>query len=312
MKKLAYVPEIFIKNKYLSDRVRHFFQEIERSCGFKVNYSERITEEAKTAGLLMVYAGAHGQMLLKDAMNIKGPKKIFLLTGPHALNRVILSRIIDVSSLTLVTYKHYFEKKFPKLASKTVYFPLYFAPHERYARLKVREKPIMKCLLTGHTIPRLYPFRYALKTTIKNNQKYWKYADIMRHPRWARRGRLESYEIGPQLNEDYAKTLNRYFCSIATDSKYRYGLAKYYEIPAAGALLIATRTPDINDAGFKPWVHFVPIEKKDSEKAMNQVIKIIENPSNYEFIRKQGREFVLENHSVKNRVQRFKELLERI
>jgi hypothetical protein len=311
MKKLIYAPAIFNTNGSLSDRINNLFLEFEKTLGFKTIYSDLMTEEAREASLILVYAGYHGHRLLRGSLRIpKRTKIIYLLTGPHSFNLNLINQVIERGDLNLITYEDFFLKRFPHLKNKVEFFPLYFAPYERYAKLKWKRNPIMMCLLTGHTNPRLYPLRYWLRSELSKSRILQKYIVFARHPRWGgMTAKTSSFEVGPFLNEDYAKILNEYYCSIATDSIYRYGLAKYYEIPAAGCLLLATQSPDIDKVGFKPWKHYIRINKSN---VIRVIKRILSYPENFDFIRQGGRDFVMENHSARNRVAELEELMERI
>jgi len=167
----------------------------------------------------------------------------------------------------------------------------------------------MKCLLTGHRNPKLYPLRHKIIKSLEASAKTRRLIEAMRHPRWTRPTPLKPWEVPPALNDSYAKKLNHYFCSIATDSIYHYGLAKYFEIPAAGCLLLGVRTPDIDEAGLTPWEHYVPISELN---ALAQVEAVFENPDAFSKIRKQGCAYVRQNHSVKNRIKQLRSLMREV
>lgn len=310
MKKLIYAPKIFTTNHCLSDRVNHFFIGLERKYGFETIYSDSLTDRTAGASLILIYAGYHGHQLLRESVKlIRQIKIIYLLTGPHSFSMNLIAPVIERGDLILITYREFFSKRFPNFMTKVNFFPLYFAPHERYAKLNWNRKPIMKCLLTGHANPDLYPLRDYLLGKLKENSGLGRIMEAMRHPRWGIKKPLASYEIPSALNEAYALVLNRYYCSIATDSRYQYGLAKYFEIPAAGCLLLGKKTPDIDLAGLIPWKHYVPIDKRN---CISQLRFCLADPRAFNFIRKAGRDFVRMNHSVRNRVKEFGQFLERI
>jgi len=306
MKKVAYLHPIFLNNK-ISDRVRNFFKSLKRSLGFDVIYSAHLTTEAKTADIVFIYAGVHGKELLSESLSLKSPKIIYLLTGAHSFKEQMMKPIAERASLLLVTYYHQFSLRFPKHKKKFVFFPLYFAPHSRYAKLKLQEKPILKCLLTGHKSPKLYPIRRRLIDTIAKKPRYQKMISVMRHPRWHDPSSLKNWEIEACINKSYAETLNKYFCSIATDSIYHYGLAKYFEIPAAGTLLLGVKTQDIDKAGFVAWEHYVPISKTN---IFTQVEAVLNEPGCFGKIRKDGCSYVRANHSVRNRIRQLRGMIE--
>jgi len=306
MKKVAYLHPIFLNNK-ISDRVRNFFKSLKRSLGFDVIYSAHLTDDIKSADIIFIYAGVHGKELLSESLNLKSKKIIYLLTGAHSFKEQMMKALAERADLLLVTYYYQFSTRFATHKDKFIFFPLYFAPHSRYTELKIQEKPIKKCLITGHRSAKLYPLRNRLITTISKQKKYQKIIAVMRHPRWQRSEPLRDWELPACINKSYAETLNKYVCSIATDSIYHYGLAKYFEIPAAGTLLLAVKTDDIDRAGLVAWEHYVPVS---DATALYQIEAVLENPSVFAKIRRDGCSFVRANHSVRNRIRQLKTLIE--
>jgi len=305
MKKIAYLHPIFLNNK-ISDRVRNFFRSVKRTLGFNVIYSTHLTDDAKNADILLIYAAVHGKELLMESVNLKSPKIIYLLTGPHSFKEQIMKPVAERANLMLVTYINHFSSKFPKYKEKFIFFPLYFAPHSRYAKLKLQEKPMMRCLITGHRNPRIYPLRNWIAREI-TRKEYKDIFRVMRHPRWHDPSPMKKWEINACINKSYAETLNKYFCSIATDLIYHYGVAKYFEIPAAGTLLLGIKTQDIDKAGFVAWEHYVPISKAN---IFTQVEAVLNEPGCFEKIRKDGCLYVRTNHSVRNRVRQLRTMIE--
>jgi len=114
---------------------------------------------------------------------------------------------------------------------------------------------------------------------------------------------------GPLLNETYARRLNDFACSIATASIYRYGLAKYFEIPAAGCLLLAERTADAYAAGLRAHRHYIPISQANLAK---QILRCASAPELYRETRDEGTAYVRENHSLRNRMTELTEILEEL
>jgi len=161
MKKIICAPSIFNTNKKLSDRINHFFIAMQEAYGYKTIYSDHILAEAKTADLLFIYAGYHGHQLLKESVHLTQPKITYYLTGPHSFTQDLMRTVAERADLIIVTYLHAFRQRFPQL-KKIKFLPLYFAPHSRYVTLKQRKRPKMKCLLTGHRNPKLYPLRHKI------------------------------------------------------------------------------------------------------------------------------------------------------
>jgi len=306
LKRVAYLHPIFLTSR-VSDRVRNFFRSVKRTLGFNVIYSAHLTDDAKNADILFIYAGVHGKELLSESLSLKLPKIIYLLTGAHSFKEQVMKPVAERADLLLVTYFNQFSLRFPKYKKRFVFFPLYFAPHNRYTKLRIQKNPINKCLMTGHKNAKLYPLRNQIINTIPKKSEYRRLFVVMRHPRWYDPSPLNRWEIKACINESYAMTLNKYFCSVATDSVYHYGLAKYFEIPAAGSLLLGVRTPDIDRAGLIPWAHYVPISKVNM---FAQIEAVLIEPHAFSAIRKDGCSYVRNNHSVRNRVRQLRTLIE--
>jgi len=306
LKRVAYLHPIFLTSR-VSDRVRNFFRSVKWTLGFNVIYSTHLTDDAKSADIVFIYAGVHGKELLSASLSLKSPKMVYLLTGAHSFKEQMMKPIAERADLLLVTYYHQFSLRFPKHKKKFVFFPLYFAPHSRYAKLKLQEKPILKCLLTGHKSPKLYPIRRKIIDATAKKSCYQKMIAVMRHPRWHDPSPMKKWEINACINKSYTEMLNKYFCSIATDSIYHYGLAKYFEIPAAGTLLLGVRTPDIDRAGLVPWAHYVPISNIN---AFSQIEAVLKESHVFFDIRKDGCSYIRNNHSVRNRIRQLRAMIE--
>uniref|UniRef100_A0A6M3K9H7 Putative glycosyltransferase n=1 Tax=viral metagenome TaxID=1070528 RepID=A0A6M3K9H7_9ZZZZ len=180
-----------------------------------------------------------------------------------------------------------FENLYPQFWHKYVFSPLFFGPHDRYTSISFNNNPIMRCLLSGSMNPEVYPLRVAIKNAHMNEIDY--------KPTLYVRG------------DRYAKMLNSYFCCATCGSIFNSPIAKYFEIPAAGSLLIANETNDLIKVGFIPNVHYVPITKHNFTTVISQCLK---NPSAYETIRKTGMGFVREKHGLPNRIEQLKRIFD--
>ena len=73
--------------------------------------------------------------------------------------------------------------------------------------------------------------------------------------------------------------------------------------------MLANETSDSIKAGFVTNQHYVPIDKSNVIKTIEQCLK---EPDKYEHIRRTGMKFVRENHSVIHRINTFKEMFEEV
>ena len=148
--------------------------------------------------------------------------------------------------------------------------------------------PKNKILLTGN-INKSYLMRKRI-----HDLKDVHPIDVLDHPGYRT---LKHLCIGKQ----YYNKINQYIASVATCGfpKYNYIVAKYFEIPATGALLFAFVDPIIDDLeqyGFKDMVNMLTFNDIDIE----QKIQYILDPNNKEEIDKirlAGYNLILERHT---------------
>jgi len=197
-----------------------------------------------------------------------------------------------------------FKEWFPQYVSKFVFFPNYFAPHERYVKLKFNDNPKIQCLLIGVMAPRVYPLRVFIRDNRDPRKVVW-----VRSPKSFIKEKLsERKRKRLYVGDRFAEILHSYFCCV-TDSankEYNYVLAKRIEIPATGSLLLVDECKDSKKMGFIPYEHYIPITKSN---VFSQIDKCLSNPTDYTKIRKDGMNFVWKNHSVNNRFEQFKKIL---
>ena len=180
-----------------------------------------------------------------------------------------------------------FVNLYPEFVSKFLFFPKFFAPHERYTRLSLNTQPKMRCLLSGAINAEAYPLRSFIKDT-----KH-KLVDCERSTKY--------------FGDSYAEVLNSYYCCVATSGVYNVVVSKYCEIPATGSLMLARETNDLRRIGFVPYKHYVPITKFT---VFDVICECVAHPEDYVGIRKEGMEFVRNNHSIVNRITFLERYLE--
>lgn len=206
--------------------------------------------------------------------------------------------MFDRYDILMGTYYEAIRKWYPQHVHKYVHFPNFFFPHERYMSLQPNLNSKMRCLMIG-TVNKYYPFRVHIK---KESRSQLCPLDIPKRVPFNR----------------YSEFLNRYFCAVATVGSLEsevHGFcgdalpAKYFEIPAAGVLMLAEEVSELAVVGLKPYTHYVPITK---ENIFKQVKKCLTSPEKFVKIRDNGTSFVRRNHSIRNRVIQFGEILRRI
>jgi len=110
----------------------------------------------------------------------------------------------------------------------------------------------------------------------------------------------------------FARELNRYISCFTCASVYGYTVAKYFEIPACGALLFGERTSLLGEFGYRDGLNFVEVSRENFKDKFHYYLREI-HPDDRARIAQAGRELVVSRHTWRHRaegiVQGFRELL---
>lgn len=203
-------------------------------------------------------------------------------------NKEILFNKYD---LLIGTYYYLFRKWYPQHLHKYIYWSNYFGPYEKYAALSINIKPMMRCLLIGASYPIYVRRNYVInKAKIRPSNSL---VDV----------------INDIPFDKYPEYINNYFCALALPGKLNVPVAKYFEIPAAGSLLLATEVKELEICGLEANVHYVPVTKTN---VFDQIKKVITHPDDYIEIRNRGTNFIRKNHSNINRFGLFEEAFDKL
>ena len=300
---------------YWTDRFKIFFTMVAREFDFDITSMdtyESIKGVTKNVDFIFGFAWEQRYSKAMEAAITLDKRKTLILYmhdihWAYELRKEGTTRLLQRADLILVPYYGYFKRMWPQFAKKTILFPHFFAPRDRYSRFKYNKNPKMKCLLTGNIKPDRYPIRQVVTEAVMNDGELKDLVDILRHPRHAKT-QYWTREDGGGVKE-YPKTINEYFCAVTDSSMWNLLLTKYFEIPASGALLLADKPEDGKYVGLIPWKHYVPVTE---ENVVPQIKHCLENPEKYEKIRREGMEFVRKYHSVDNRFIQFGKILESV
>ena len=203
--------------------------------------------------------------------------------------------MFERSDLIIGGFHERFLEWYPEFVHKYEFFPGCYFPYERYEELEINLDPLMKCILIGaRNAP--YPFRQYIRS------QHRQYVGEMNQILTVKDRHAVPYRMYPAF-------VNRYFGGIATSGIDNCIVAKYYEIPATGALLLGEREKELDMLGFEPGVHYVPITRED---VFDKIRYVLSHPEDYLEMRKKARSFVREHHSDINRAQQFKTMVERL
>lgn len=296
------------------DRFKILFQLLSKEIGFafylRDTWSPSIISLLSNVDVVITYG------LFTEAAELNKRIKLISMVGDiHSQkkeNRDLKHRIWQRADYIWTGGDEMFSKAFSQWYCKHIWVPMFFASHERYTSLSFNENPKMKCLLSGCAHLPWYPLRHYVN--IKGNPSL-----IEKPYQYLRKGG----KTWRYVKDDYAKWLNLYFCSLTCTGNHslcqdtgtvggNHGggiFAKQLEIPATGSLLISDYCEDMMKVGFVPGKNFVVVERNN---VLDKIKYYLEYSNKFVGIRKEGMEFVRENHSVKNRVRELKTVIERI
>ncbi len=197
----------------------------------------------------------------------------------------------------LPAYEPVFDAFYPGLRStkKIVWTPHAASPD--YC-LPFNRTPRRAVLLSGR-IHKAYPLRQTLHRLQQSGDRR---IDLLEHP-----GSYDctyDYERDRAVGPGFAESIQSRLCGFTCSSMYRYTVAKFFEIPATGSLLLADATvgPELSRLGFIPYTHYVPVHPDRLEAGLDYVL----NPAHRETIdaiRRQGQELVLSRHTTRDRAR---------
>jgi hypothetical protein len=172
--------------------------------------------------------------------------------------------------------------------------------------LKFNDNPINKILLSGAVFPPLYSTRLQVKNLcLKNNIKF----DIKNHPGFFK------------IENQYPNLLNSYIACFYTSidvnikdndkNNDRIILAKAFEIPATGSLLVAHDSckKGLEKVGFIENENCIFFNFENFNKVTDYILDL-NNRHIIDNIRKKGQELILNNHCESLRIKQINSILD--
>jgi len=299
------------------------FERLNKELGFETIIEDHV-EVPSNVGLVLTYKGtAHSNTsTLTELADLD--KRVKLVSYVSDLHRKTfwknesdndkaflsnLDKTLSRSDIILTRYWGVFCSKFQKYIYKAVHLPHFFAPYEKYESLGFNEEPINKCLLTGITPDvregtKVYTTRLLIKKLNSPD------IDVIKYPDYdEKHSEEELKELGFYINDSYIELLHSYLAGFATPSILKYTVAKYFEIPATGSLLLGVRTDDLDKLGFRPYKHYIPFTQDTIKQTVSSIVN---NPQKYREIRLSGMEFVRKYHSINNRFNQLKSIINKL
>lgn len=228
--------------------------------------------------------------------------KWFVADDLHHLETMPLQKKAFRSCDTVLsTYAYRFKDFFPKVAKsrRIVWLPHSASPD---FALAANSAPRNELFLSG-ALTKDYPLRERLNALRESGCK-----EIIRHEHPGYHCEYD-YAADSRIGRALARQIWERRAAFTDCSIYRYAVAKHFEIPATGALLvadIALQAP-LQELGFLPGVHYFPVSDADLEERVRYLFCEEHHPE-LDRIRRNGQVLVLERHRTSHRAKLINDL----
>ena len=222
-----------------------------------------------------------------------------LQSGPF-LNR--MTDVLDRACVIASAFDEVFRNFWPKYVDKMVWLPQFVGLPDEAEQIPDGIERQNLVLMSG-----AHGFYYPLRKYIYRNEELRKYLGILKHPGY-KVGYAEAQgRKGVRLGADFYHTLSEYIGGISTTSILGCVLMKHFEIQAVGSLLLSDWCEDMDELGLIDGVNFVRIDETTVSDVLSRVC---EHPKDFSDVAERGRKLALSNHTIHNRLETFREILE--
>jgi hypothetical protein len=201
----------------------------------------------------------------------------------------------------LSTYGYVFYEYYSELAAT---HKVFWVPHSASPDFLItyNEHPENAVFLSG-AVNHYYPLRLRVKALADS-----RVFPIVLHQHPGYRCDFD-YDASTSVGREYARKINNYRAAFTDSSKYKYSVAKYFEIPATGALLLADRSisEPLRSVGFVEGVNYIGVTDHDLEEKIAYVLDE-SNHDEVDKIRRNGQDLVWQTHKTSDRARLIDEI----
>lgn len=222
-------------------------------------------------------------------------KRIFVMTDDLHGDRNAMPQALAIADGVLSTYAPCIAEFFPSLHPSHVTW----IPHAAGSdfMFDINEEPRNVVFVSG-AMSRKYPLRRLMLDLATRRPEL---AHVREHPGY----RVDfDYENDRSVGRAYAQSMHGCLAAFTDALIYRYVVAKHFEIPATGALLIADRAvaSQLARLGFDDGVHYVTATANELEEVIGRVLDP-RNRERIDDIRRRGHALVHSRHTTAHRAR---------
>ena len=213
-------------------------------------------------------------------------------------NRLVCFALFDT---ILATCAYVWDDFYPEFCGSK---KLVWIPHSASPDFMVPYNPHAEnSILMSGTISPSSPLRPRMKLLHEQGSYAIAYQD---HPGYQR---YYDYDKDEEVGRGYAEKINKYRVGFTDCHIQKYVVAKYFEIPATGALLFADNTVgrQLRELGFLENEHYLPVSEANLEERIQYVLNE-RNHEELDEIRRRGQELVWERHKTSDRARQIDEV----
>ncbi len=219
----------------------------------------------------------------------------------HSGQKAIREKACLLCDTVLATYAYRVPEYFPRVAEarRVVWLPHSASPD---FALPFNSQARNELFLSG-AINDAYPMRQRVNALMESG-----FPGIVRQPH-------PGYHCGYSYGNDvrvgraFARRMWEHRAAFTDGTHFRYAVAKHFEIPATGALLMADQALDgpLRELGFVPGVHYLSGGDENLEDLVRYVLRE-EHHAELDQIRRNGQALVLERHRTSHRARLINDL----
>ncbi|HEV7923214.1 MAG TPA: glycosyltransferase [Thermoanaerobaculia bacterium] len=228
--------------------------------------------------------------------------RVYVMTDDLHKARPGMHDALRLADGILSTYAPRFGAFFPDIDPSRVRWTPHAASSDFV--LPLAKNPYRQVFVSG-AMTSAYPLRLLMRDLALRRPEI---ARLQDHP-----GYHTSYRFSHdgRIGRGYAQSIRACLAAFTDALQYGYIVAKHFEIPATGALLLADRAvaPQLSELGFVDGQHYVSMTADELEATVERVLDP-RNAAEILAIRRAGHELVYARHTTANRAREIDALIE--